>query len=833
MIPGNRRSKIRPPRKSLISSSLENATTDAVFDFEKTWLVLSNAIVQIQNKNVSSLSYEQLYRNAYMLVLRKHGGKLYENVSQLISQHLLSRREYLISIEDDEQFMKLMLAEWDENLQSMKFISDVLMYLNRVYVKEHKKLFIYDLGIQLFKSNVIELNNNEIGSKVSQIIIDEYTKTRRGQVITTNMYISKLINMLQLLVQLPSNTSDLQTGDNYYQQFFEPLFFASSETFFYQFVSKIPNIGTSYLDSISQFIKEEESRMNLQLPDSTHGKLTNLMNNILIKDKIDSIMCLPQEQKGFSYLLEPALTNVLEEKKDNHHLQYLSTLYNVLGRTDDTYKLLRLRLKENILLQGADITEYVRNSLESTSSSSKKSSTNSPAFATKWIDKILEYRDQLQIILDECFKLDFSVGQTILNTMHEFINNTTKKSVNAPELLSVYMDHYIKQITKATTSKDISSDPTNDLIVKSLSFLKYIKDKDAFEAYYANHFAKRFLNSKGSSQIVNTNNKLGVNIEELLISKLSEEMGTSSLDKIIKMNKDIKLSKDTSQYWKNHVETHSLDVVELDVKICNVLDWPKAMTKDYKSFGEDSKFIWSRQLRPTIKQFEEFWCSGNKNSNKSMYWSPKFGSIDLRITYPSRTYEINLATYAGIIMLLFAPQSSDIQSAFEENREFTYEEIEELTGIPEIDLKRHLQSIAVAPKSRLLIKLPMSKEINKGDVFKLNSQFKSPSVKVKVLTVSAASSTRNTVKTERELEQETLQADISVGRQIEVNAAIVRIMKSRRQLKHNELIEELIKQLSKRFLPPIIMIKQRIELLIEKEYLKRDENDKNLYHYLA
>ena len=46
-------------------------------------------------------------------------------------------------------------------------------------------------------------------------------------------------------------------------------------------------------------------------------------------------------------------------------------------------------------------------------------------------------------------------------------------------------------------------------------------------------------------------------------------------------------------------------------------------------------------------------------------------------------------------------------------KELTYEEILELTGIPEPELKRHLQSIAVAPKLRLLVKVPMSKDVNK------------------------------------------------------------------------------------------------------------------------
>ena len=138
----------------------------------------------------------------------------------------------------------------------------------------------------------------------------------------------------------------------------------------------------------------------------------------------------------------------------------------------------------------------------------------------------------------------------------------------------------------------------------------------------------------------------------------------------------------------------------------------------------------------------------------------------------------------------------------------------------------------------------MTKEVNNSDVFKLNEKFKSPSTKVKVLTVSASSSTSSgtkvsstndttLAKTVQEEEFEEVQSSILESRKIEVNAAIVRIMKSRRTINHNDLISELVKQLHNRFQTLTILIKQRIEDLIEKEYLKRDDNDKSIYHYVA
>ena len=66
-----------------------------------------------------------------------------------------------------------------------------------------------------------------------------------------------------------------------------------------------------------------------------------------------------------------------------------------------------------------------------------------------------------------------------------------------------------------------------------------------------------------------------------------------------------------------------------------------------------------------------------------------------------------------------------------------------------------------------------------------------------------------------------------------VEAAIVRIMKARKSMNHNDLIAEVTRQLSIRFTPVPQFIKKRIESLIEREYLERAENEHRVYRYIA
>ena len=55
------------------------------------WELLKNAIQEIQKKNNSGLSFEELYRNAYTMVLHKHGEKLYSGLREVATDHLVNK----------------------------------------------------------------------------------------------------------------------------------------------------------------------------------------------------------------------------------------------------------------------------------------------------------------------------------------------------------------------------------------------------------------------------------------------------------------------------------------------------------------------------------------------------------------------------------------------------------------------------------------------------------------------------------------------------------------------------------------------------------------------
>lgn len=124
-------------------------------DFEANWQALSGSLKRIHTKDASDLSFEQLYRNAYNIIVTMRGHDLYERVKQLerewletevrswvdaaISPSLLFAQDAL-DIQDQanerraagERFLAVLRETWEDHQLSMGMITDVLMYMVRV-----------------------------------------------------------------------------------------------------------------------------------------------------------------------------------------------------------------------------------------------------------------------------------------------------------------------------------------------------------------------------------------------------------------------------------------------------------------------------------------------------------------------------------------------------------------------------------------------------------------------------------------------------------------------------------------------------------------------------
>ena len=94
---------------------------------------MRDAIQMIYAQQSSQLSYEELYRTAYQMVLHKHGEMLYDNVKKTTAEMLQPIAQRLINM-PDEDLLKEITSVWHLEKKVIDIIKDILLYMNKNFV---------------------------------------------------------------------------------------------------------------------------------------------------------------------------------------------------------------------------------------------------------------------------------------------------------------------------------------------------------------------------------------------------------------------------------------------------------------------------------------------------------------------------------------------------------------------------------------------------------------------------------------------------------------------------------------------------------------------------
>lgn len=399
-----------------------------------------------------------------------------------------------------------------------------------------------------------------------------------------------------------------------------------------------------------------------------------------------------------------------------------------------------------------------------------------------FIEKCIDAKQKYNSIIQQSCNKDNDLALSIKRAFEECLS----KFENSALYLSKYIDTKLKKDIRI-----LKDDEINNMFDKVIEIFRLLPDKDEFEGYYRNGLTKRLLNATCSND----------EAERLMISKLKIECGCIYTSKFETMMKDMNLSEELNKQFKSSRISRDIDY-EFNIKVLTTGNWSNDAT------GDHCKIPLSLQY--AADKFTEFYMS--KHSGRILSWKMNFGNADLIGNFGDRSYECSMTGYQMLVLLLF-----------NDNTKLSVTQIKTLTGIDsDYELKRNVLSLV---KTKILLKNTKEFDLTDTDILMINDNFKSKLLRLKIPLLSQ--------KDQLIVEKKTVIVGVHEDRRHLIEASIVRVMKARKKMEHNELISETMKILVSIFQPTSVMIKQRIEGLIEKDYIIRDPDDRKVYIYKA
>jgi len=391
----------------------------------------------------------------------------------------------------------------------------------------------------------------------------------------------------------------------------------------------------------------------------------------------------------------------------------------------------------------------------------------------KLIDNLIAIIDKYESMLLNQFSKDAELNAIVKKILVHLVNfdDTIYKA------LASYYNYILNK-----NAPQISNPEQEQRAEGLMTIFKKVRSKDSFAMWYIRLMAKRLLGKTSKSD----------DAERSILKGFKAECGIQYTLKMESMMKDIVLSQNEC---KEFLDMYEDLPCQFDAFV---------LTNGLWSFSNVTiSSVLPSQLQIIRKRFENFYFE--KHKGRKLMWKMDKSTIELLSSFTSTNQRYFFTSYMmeGMILLLF-----------NEYEKINVELIWNILKIPNEVIK---DSMAILTKMKILIQ--------DNNNYVLNVHFKSKTMRVRI-----ASSDREISKVENDKETETT---LRREREQRIDATLVKIMKARHHVSHNTLIEDAIKILTAFFPPDPLLIKLRIEHLIEAEYIIRAQNDRTAYIYNA
>ncbi|XP_078089107.1 cullin-2 isoform X2 [Mustelus asterias] len=744
-----------------------------VVDFDETWnklLTTIRAVVMLDY--VERSTWNDRFSDIYALCVaypEPLGERLYTETKIFLENHV--QHLYKKVLDSEEKILTMYHKYWEEYSKGADYMDCLYRYLNTQFIKKNK-LTEADLQYGYGGVDIIE-PLMEIG----ELALDMWKKL--------------MIEPLQtiLIRMLLREIKNDRCGENPNQKVIHGVInsFVHVEQYKKKFPLKFYQdlFEGSFLTETGEYYKQEASNL-LQ-----ESNCSQYMEKVLARLKDEEVRCR-------KYLHPSSYAKVIHECQQRmvaDHLQFLhGECQNIIKqerREGEKYDMANIYTLLRAVSNGLPhMIQELQNHIhdEGLRSISNLSQENMP---TQFVESVLEVHSKFLQLISSVLNGDQHFMSALDKALTSVVNyREPKSSCKAPELLAKYCDNLLKKSAKGMTENEVE-----DKLTSFITVFKYIDDKDVFQKFYARMLAKRLIHGLSMS----------MDSEEAMINKLKQACGYEFTSKLHRMYTDMNVSADLNNKFTATFLKQQDTVIDLGISfqiyVLQAGAWPLTQ-------APSSTFAIPQELEKSVQMFELFY--NQHFSGRKLTWLHYLCTGEVKMNYLSKPYVAMVTTYQMAVLLAF--NNSEI---------VTYKELQDSTQMNEKELTKTIKSLLDVK----MINHDSNKEdVDLDSVFSLNMGFSSKRTKFKITT---------SMQKDTPQEMEQTRSAVDEDRKMYLQAAIVRIMKARKVLRHNALIQEVISQSRARFNPSISMIKKCIEVLIDKQYIERSQTSADEYSYVA
>ncbi|EAR92331.1 cullin family protein (macronuclear) [Tetrahymena thermophila SB210] len=542
------------------------------------------------------------------------------------------------------------------------------------------------------------------------------------------------------------------------------------------------NFQAKFADEMEQYyLKRVNEWSNLSTPEYVEQALKSLQkeeeiaqyfyskSQKIIVNRIEQIV-IQQQSETLANNEQTGLYSMLKEKKENE----MKNLYKLFKRVAETLDHVAKKLGQYINYHGNIFNEQ--------SDSRKSEGVTQKDIAVEFVQKVFALKKECDHLVQDVFNQDITIQKARDNAFQNFLNKNDKSTF----FLATHADIILKQ-EGLQNEQEIE-----DRVQEIVGIFVYFYSRDTFFKHYQKFFSNRLLNATSRNK----------EAEKSLIARFKTEAGQTGVNKIETMLKDINNSEEFNQDNRKHISPLG---IELNVSVLTTGSWPIANTQE--------KVSTPQVLKSSIEKFEQLYKSKYKGRNINWLYSQGTAEMQFR---SKEKYLLIVNSYQMVALLSIQSQANTI----------SYQKLVQISGIPENELEFLLMPFV---KLKILNKSDEGDAFNNNSELSINSQFQNKLKKIKC--IPGGKQAQQKKQKEDDEGRTQFMEEMNREREFIVDACIVRIMKSRKTMKHNDLFPEVIKLINN-FKPEIPLIKRRIESLLDRDYLKRDENDRNTFIYV-